>query len=128
MTLKKIEITTVRFVFEDEPNEEAKSTTDVQVFGNPEQPSKPKRTAPKPATKPKTARDGRRMWTDEDKADIIRRYQAGEGPKSIGDSLGVSRNAIQQIIHSAGVTEGRTGENLRKKDEPQPEADENEPV
>ncbi len=127
MTLKKIEITTVRFVFEeDKPNEEAKSTTDVQVSGNPEQPSKPNRTATKPAAKKET-KVTRRKWTEEDKADIIRRYQAGEGPKSIGDSLGVSRNAIQQIIHSAGVTEGRTGENLRKE-EPQPEADENEPV
>lgn len=127
MRLKHIEITTVRFVFEDdEPNEEAKSTTDVQVFGNPEQPSKPKRTATNPAAK-KGTKVTRRKWTEEDKADIIRRYQAGEGPKSIGDSLGVSRNAIQQIIHSAGVTEGRTGENL-KKEEPQPEADENDPV
>ena len=125
MTLKKIEITTVRFVFEDD-EKEAKSTTDVQVFGNPEQPSKPKRTATKPAAKKET-KVTRRKWTEEEKADIIRRYQAGEGPNSIGDSLGVSRNAIQQIIHSAGVTEGRTGENLRKE-EPQPEADENEPV
>lgn len=69
------------------------------------------------------------MWTDEEKAEIIRRYQAGEGPKAIGDSLGVNRNTIQQIIHAAGVTEGRTGQNLRKKEpESQPEADENEPV
>ena len=84
---------------------------------------------PKPATKPKTASDGRRMWTAEEKAEIIRRYQAGEGPKAIGDSLGVNRNTVQMIIHAAGVTEGRTGQSLRKKKpEPQPEADENEPV
>lgn len=83
---------------------------------------------PKAAAK-KTAKDGRRLWTDEEKAEIIRRYQAGEGPKAIGDSLGVNRNKIQQIIHAAGVTEGRTWQNMRKpKPEPQPEADENEPV
>ena len=87
--------------------------------------------ATKPTRKPKTptkpvGKDGRRMWTAEERADIIRRYQDGEGPKAIGDSLGVSRNSIQQIIHAAGVTEGRSGDNLRKKPEPQPE--ENEPV
>lgn len=87
--------------------------------------------ATKPTRKPKTptksvGKDGRRMWTAEERADIIRRYQDGEGPKAIGESLGVSRNSIQQIIHAAGVTEGRSGENLRKKPEPQPE--ENEPV
>ncbi len=87
--------------------------------------------ATKPTRKPKTptksvGKDGRRMWTAEERADIIRRYQDGEGPKAIGDSLGVSRNSIQQIIHAAGVTEGRSGENMRKKPEPQPE--ENEPV
>lgn len=83
---------------------------------------------PKSAAK-KTAKDGRRLWTAEEKAEIIRRYQAGEGPKAIGDSLGVNRNTIQQIIHAAGVTAGRTGQNLRKNNpEPQPEADEKEPV
>ncbi len=89
----------------------------------------PVKAASKPRLAKKTAKDGRRLWTDEEKAEIIRRYQAGEGPKAIGDSLGVNRNTIQQIIHAAGVTEGRTGQNLRKKkEEPQPEADENEPV
>ena len=89
----------------------------------------PVKVASKPRPAKKTAKDGRRLWTDEEKAEIIRRYQAGEGPKAIGDSLGVNRNTIQQIIHAAGVTEGRTGQNLRKKkEEPQPEADENEPV
>ena len=91
----------------------------------------PKEEKPKQARQPKkltksVGKDGRRMWTAEERADIIRRYQDGEGPKAIGDSLGVSRNSIQQIIHAAGVTEGRSGENLRKKPEPQPE--ENEPV
>jgi transposase-like protein len=89
------------------------------------------KTASKPRPEKKTAKDGRRLWTDEEKAEIIRRYQAGEGPKAIGDSLGVNRNTIQQIIHAAGVTEGRTGQNLRKKQpepEPQSEADDNEPV
>lgn len=85
----------------------------------------PKEEKPKQVTK-SVGKDGRRMWTAEERADIIRRYQDGEGPKAIGDSLGVSRNSIQQIIHAAGVTEGRSGENLRKKPEPQPE--ENEPV
>lgn len=84
---------------------------------------------PSPKPRAKTAKDGRRLWTDEEKAEIIRRYQAGEGPKAIGDSLGVNRNTIQQIIHAAGVTEGRTGQNLRKKQpEALPEAERKEPV
>jgi DNA-directed RNA polymerase subunit N (RpoN/RPB10) len=89
-----------------------------------------KKEEPKPAPKPKKAtksvgKDGRRIWTAEERTDIIRRYQEGENPKAIGDSLGVSRMSIQQIIHHAGVTEGRSGDNL-KKSETKPE--EKEPV
>lgn len=74
-------------------------------------------------------RKTRVLFTDEQKADIIRRYKAGEGPKAISESLGCSRSLITHIIRDAGVVEGRTGAHLnRKKEEPQPEADENEPV
>ena len=79
--------------------------------------------------KPKSLRKRPSIFTDEQKADIIRRYKAGEGPKAISDSLGCSRSLITHIIRDAGVVEGRTGAHLnRKKEEPQPEADENEPV
>ena len=120
MTLKSIEITTVRLVFDDtEPN---KAERTIEVHKEEPKP-KPKQVAPK------TAKDGRRLWTDEEKAEIVRRYKAGEGPKAIGDSLGVNRNTIQQIIHAAGATEGRTGQNLRKKKPaPKDEAEENESV
>ena len=73
-------------------------------------------------------RRSRSMFDEQQNAEIIRRYQAGEGPKSIGESYGVVRNKIQQIIHAAGVTEGRTGKHLKKKQEPQPEAEKTEPV
>jgi len=107
-------------------DDEAQQPEVAETNTEPEAPA-PKTAAPKPAAK-KQVKGSRCRWTDEDKAEIIRRYQAGEGPKAIGDSIGVSRNSIQQIIHAAGVTEGRSGENLRKKrEEPQPEADENEP-
>ncbi len=101
-----------------------------RVSVEPQPEVKPKSTQPQPKpTQHKTTRDGRRLWTAEEKADIIRRYQAGEGPKAIGDSLGVNRNTIQQIIHAAGVTEGRTGQNLKKKQpEALPEAERKEPV
>lgn len=66
------------------------------------------------------------MFTDEQKADIIKRYQAGEGPTAISKSLGCSKSTIVHLISKAGVTEGRTGQHLKKKPEPQPE--ENEPV
>ena len=79
--------------------------------------------------KPKSLRKRPSIFTDEQKADIIRRYKAGEGPKAISESLGCSRSLITHIIRDAGVVEGRTGAHLnRKKEEPQPEADENEPV
>lgn len=83
----------------------------------------------KPQPKPKSLRKRPSIFTDEQKADIIRRYKAGEGPKAISESLGCSRSLITHIIRDAGVVEGRTGAHLnRKKEEPQPEADENEPV
>jgi hypothetical protein len=79
--------------------------------------------------KPKSLRKRPSIFTDEQKSDIIRRYKAGEGPKAISESLGCSRSLITHIIRDAGVVEGRTGAHLnRKKEEPQPEADENEPV
>lgn len=79
--------------------------------------------------KPKSLRKRPSIFTDEQKADIIRRYKEGEGPKAISESLGCSRSLITHIIRDAGVVEGRTGAHLnRKKEEPQPEADENEPV
>ena len=79
--------------------------------------------------KPKSLRKRPSIFTDEQKADIIRRYKAGEGPKAISESLGCSRSLITHIIRDAGVVEGRTGAHLnRKKEEPQPDADENEPV
>lgn len=50
----------------------------------------------------------------DQKADIIRRYKAGEGPKAISESLGCSRSLITHIIHDAGAVEGRTGAHLNK--------------
>ena len=78
--------------------------------------------------KPKSLRKRPSIFTDEQKADIIRRYKAGEGPKAISESLGCSRSLITHIIRDAGVVEGRTGAHLNRKKEDQPEADENEPV
>lgn len=124
MTLKKIEITTVRFVFEDdEPNEEAKS-------GNISQPNENiSKKRENISEKPKSLRKTRTLFTDEQKADIIRRYKAGEGPKAIAESLNCARSTIGLIIKNAGAVEGRRGAHLNKpKPEPQPEAEENEPV
>lgn len=124
MRLKHIEITNFRFVFEDdEPNEEAKS-------GNISQPNENiSKKRENISEKPKSLRKRPSIFTDEQKADIIRRYKAGEGPKAISESLGCSRSLITHIIRDAGVVEGRTGAHLnRNKEEPQPEADENEPV
>lgn len=97
-----------------------------------EQPAKI--TKPKPVAAPKPAvekkqRKTRVLFTDEQKADIIKRYQAGEGPKAIAESLGVNRNTVGNIIKSAGAVEGRTGQHLHKKKEPEPlPEEENEPV
>ena len=98
-----------------------------RIVGDPKKDATPapkvtKRTEPK-------QRKTRKRFTDEQKADIIRRYKAGEGPKAISESLGCSRSLITHIIRDAGVVEGRTGAHLNKpKPEPQPEAAEKEPV
>lgn len=131
MKLKQIEITTYRFVFDDdEPKQETKFPVLPKIVNTEKTVSKKETVAATVAKpKPATAKDGRRKWTDEEKADIIRRYKAGECAKAIADSLGTTRQSIQNIIHTAGVTEGRTGVNLKKKKpEQQPDADDNEPV
>lgn len=84
---------------------------------------------PKKISKAPKPRDTRTLFNDEQKADIIRRYKAGEGPKAISESLGCSRSLITHIIRDAGVVEGRTGAHLnRKEEEPQPEDQEEQPV
>ena len=85
-----------------------------------------KETAPEPKAKkaaPKKAKKERRAYSRFDadqKADIIRRYKAGEGPKAISESLGCSRSLITHIIHDAGAVEGRTGAHLNKGREKEP--------
>ena len=116
MKIKQIEITTVRLVFEDDEPKAVKRTIEV-----------PAKDDPKPETKPKRSRT-RSMFNDEQQADIIRRYKSGKGPTAISVSLGCSKSAIVHLLKKAGVTEGRTGQHLKKKQQPQPEADENEPV
>lgn len=119
MTLKKIEIATVRFVFDDDEPKEVKRTIKVEPKEEP---------VAKPKAEPKP-RKTRAIFTDEQKADIIRRYKNGEGPKKIAESINCARSTIGLIIKKAGVVEGRTGQHLNKpKPEPQSEADENEPV
>lgn len=115
-TLKAIEITTWRFVFSDDEPKEVKGTP--QVSGNSEQP-KPK-AGPKP-------RRTRRKFDDAQKAEIVERYKAGEGPKAIAESLGVARSTIGLIIKEAGAVEGRTGAHLNKP-KPKPEPEEPVPV
>lgn len=117
-TIKQIEITTWRFVFSEDEPKEVKVTP--KVFGDTEQ---PKKDEPKPRKERRT----RRKFDDAQKADIVQRYKAGEGPKAIAESLGVARSTIGNIIKEAGAVEGRTGAHLNKsKPEPQPE--EPEPV
>ena len=85
-----------------------------------------KETVPEPKAKkaaPKKAKKERRAYSRFDadqKADIIRRYKAGEGPKAISESLGCSRSLITHIIHDAGAVEGRTGAHLNKGREKAP--------
>lgn len=87
---------------------------------------KAKKTAPKKAKKKRRAYS---RFDADQKADIIRRYKAGEGPKAISESLGCSRSLITHIIHDAGAVEGRTGAHLNKgrekasAQEPIPEPD-----
>lgn len=90
-------------------------------FGNTEQLPVAEKAAPK-------QRRRKSFFTDEQKAEIIRRYKAGEGPKAIADSLGCARSTINHFISRAGATEHRTGQHLKKAPEPQPEGEGKEPV
>ena len=122
MKLKHIEITTIRIVFDNDEPKEVKRTVKVQPKEEPEH---------KPQAKPKAEPKKRRsrcMFNDEQQADIIKRYKAGEGPKALAESMGCSKSVITHLLKRAGVTEGRTGQHLKKKPEPQPEADDKEPV
>lgn len=92
-----------------------------QSFGNAEQLPAHEKAAPK-------QRRRKSFFTDEQKAEIIRRYKAGEGPKAIADSLGCARSTINHFISRAGATEYRTGQHLKKAPEPQPEGEGKEPV
>jgi len=76
----------------------------------------------------KKPRKTRRMFTDEQEADIIKRYKAGEMPKAIAESLGCSRSKITHIISKHGAAEGRTGWHLHPKAEPKPEPWPEEPA
>lgn len=79
----------------------------------------------------KKPRKSRSMFNDQQKADIIARYKAGEGPTAISRSLGCSKSVIVHLIQKAGATEGRTGQHLKKKvvqPEPEPAAPAEEPV
>ena len=118
MKLKHIEITTIRIAFDNDEPKEVKRTIKVQKNEEPEVKAKHE-----PRKRP-----SRCMFNDEQKAEIIRRYQAGEGPKAIAVSLGCAKSTIQHLINRAGVTENRTGQHLKKKPEQQHEADEKEPV
>ena len=90
--------------------------------------SKSTQPQPKPKVEPKQ-RKTRSLFNDEQKAEIVRRYKAGEGPKAISESLGCSRSMITHIIRDAGAVEGRTGAHLNKKQpEALPEAERKEPV
>ena len=83
---------------------------------------------PRPKVEPKQ-RKARSLFNDEKKAEIVRRYKAGEGPKAISESLGCSRSMITHIIRDAGAVEGRIGAHLNKKQaEALPEAERKEPV
>lgn len=102
MKLKSIEITRLTLVFDD---------TDAE-------PVKVKAETEKAVKKPRKSRS---MFNDQQKADIIARYKAGEGPTAISRSLGCSKSVIVHLIKKAGATEGRTGQHLKKKVQPEPE-------
>lgn len=116
MEIKEIEITRVRLVLED--NVEATMMPKEELVKRVQQPAEVKVHEPK-------AKKERRAYSRFDadqKADIIRRYKAGEGPKAISESLGCSRSLITHIIRDAGAVEGRTGAHLnRKTDQPKEE-------
>ena len=126
-----MEITIIDAFFRtDTGNEIPDIITDFKrrVLGETKPEAKPKSTQSQPEVKPKP-RKSRCMFNEEQQADIIRRYKAGEGPTAISASLGCSKSAIVHLLSRAGVTEGRTGQHLKKKQpEALPEAERKEPV
>ena len=87
----------------------------------------PKKSAPRiMVNKPK--RRAKSVISDEQKADIVRRYKAGEGPKAIAESLGYARSTVTHIIREAGATEGRTGWHLPSHKGKEADTDDELPV
>lgn len=87
----------------------------LSLFGAKEEPQpqpevKPVKKTPKKIVKlepaKKDSKSPRRTWSDEQKRDIAKRYQSGEGPASIARHYGVTANTIQQICHSLGLKRG----------------------
>ena len=132
MTLKIIEITTVRLVFDDEPKE-AKS---VNVSKNEEIVSEKrekisKRMA-KVSEKPKAVKQtksGRHMWTDDEKKEAMQMYADGEDLEVIAKRFSSTKMSILKIMQKAGVKRPwPTKGNPSKLASEDPETEENEPV
>ena len=102
----------IRMTFmEIDDMKQEKKTTAKETVPEPEA----KKAASETKAAPKKARRvPPHRFNDGQKADIIRRYKAGEGPKAISESLGCSRSLITHIIRDAGAVESRTGAHLNK--------------
>lgn len=91
--LKSIEITTYRFVFDDD---EPKQVRTVKV--------EPVKQEPKPVkTAPKTDRRGFHRWTDDEKREAIKMYQEGVDLDTIVKKFDSTPLSVQKIMQKAGV-------------------------
>lgn len=87
--------------------------------------------APKPrpkATKPKQARNGRHMWTDDEKMLAIKMYQRGEPLERIASRFFSTPQSVQKIMQKNGIRRPWPTKGNPSKIDPVEPADEEEPV
>lgn len=93
----------------------------------------PKQVAvPKPK-KVQSEKRKRHLWTDEEKAEAMKMYAEGEDLDKIASTFASTNASVMKIMQRHNVrrpwpTKGRPSQLEAVKEEPQPEAEENEPV
>ena len=68
------------------------------------------------------------MWTDDEKKEAMRMYAEGEDLETIAKTFSSTKSSVLKIMQKAGVKRPWPTKGNHSKLEPEPEAEENEPV
>ncbi len=129
MTLKSIEITTYRFVFDDDEKSVNISQTEEIVSEKRENNSESREKVSEKPKAVKPTKSLRHMWTDDEKKEAMRMYADGEDLEVIAKRFSSTKMSILKIMQKAGVKRPwPTKGNPSKLASEDPETEENEPV